>query len=579
MSDVGTPPPTARVTAPSATVAPSASETWKDELKLALRDELSAEEGSLEDLSRSPARDAEFRVALTSPRSVISCLLAGVDPNTLVPREIPPSAKPFPEGDAENRANARSESRRRQLNRLHLRRLLDARSALTNEQVARFRRELQAAAEADRIARRAAARDATDAETKRATELVEREANRVVEELRDITESAGVSAPPGDSRDSRDSPRDEVRLVDVPRDVPTEPLEAAVPSGSRDRGIVTATENLPAATEDSAFKQPFKQRSSGESSGATASSSAAASLAARLLASEARPERSHPITARGGGHVIGHATNPSRATRRRETPGDASPHASPAKAKAPKRAAATRARSGRPLERFPALSPAAAREASADEETRMRVAEKISSAREAKAALDDAARSAKISVNARREAEAARRRAETSALEEAASAEAAEAARRRLESNRRRRDAIDAEYELVLRRRAAEEAEACARAASVRAARAAEEAERRARDAGCRAERSAAAAAEAAARIERRCEDGARVARGVAARVAARAQAEEAREAERRGTVRERLRRVEEAAAKAAARKEVLASRLVFEGEGGRARVVSPRGY
>ena len=122
MSDVGTPPPTARVTARSATVAPSASETWKDELKLALRDELSAEEGSLEDLSRSPARDAEFRVALTSPRSVISCLLAGVDPNTLVPREIPPSAKPFPEGDAENRANARSESRRRQLNRLHLRR-------------------------------------------------------------------------------------------------------------------------------------------------------------------------------------------------------------------------------------------------------------------------------------------------------------------------------------------------------------------------------------------------------------------------------------------------------------------------
>ena len=576
MSDVGTPPPTARVTARSATVAPSASETWKDELKLALRDELSAEEGSLEDLSRSPARDAEFRVALTSPRSVISCLLAGVDPNTLVPREIPPSAKPFPEGDAENRANARSESRRRQLNRLHLRRLLDARSALTNEQVARFRRELKAAADADRIARRAAARDATDAETKRATELVEREANRVVEELRDIAESAGVSAPPGDSRDS---PRDEVRLVDVPGDVPTEPLEAAVPSGSRDRGIVTATENLPAATEDSAFKQPFKQRSSGESSGATASTSAAASLAARLLASEARPERSHPITARGGGHVIGHATNPSRATRRRETPGDASPHASPAKAKAPKQAAATCARSGRPLERFPALSPAAAREASADEETRMRVAEKISSAREAKAALDDAARSAKISANARREAEAARRRAETSALEEAASAEAAEAARRRLESNRRRRDAIDAEYELVLRRRAAEEAEACARAASVRAARAAEEAERRARDAGRRAERSAAAAAEAAARIERRCEDGARVARGVAARVAARAEAEEAREAERRGTVRERLRRVEEAAAKAAARKEVLASRLVFEGEGGRARVVSPRGY
>ena len=90
-------------------------ESWKRELRLALQGEMSAEPGSLDDLRRSAPKPEGFRVALTSPRSVVACLLAGVDPNTLVPREIPPSALPHPDRAYENRERENRERRRRAL--------------------------------------------------------------------------------------------------------------------------------------------------------------------------------------------------------------------------------------------------------------------------------------------------------------------------------------------------------------------------------------------------------------------------------------------------------------------------------
>ena len=120
---------------------------------------MSAEPGSLDDLRRSAPKPEGFRVALTSPRSVVACLLAGVDPNTLVPREIPPSALPHPDRAYENRERENRERRRRALNDVRLRQLLARRSSLSDADVARHRRVLcgadarDAAAAARRIER------------------------------------------------------------------------------------------------------------------------------------------------------------------------------------------------------------------------------------------------------------------------------------------------------------------------------------------------------------------------------------------------------------------------------------------
>ena len=165
-------------------------ESWKRELRLALQGEMSAEPGSLDDLRRSAPKPEGFRVALTSPRSVVACLLAGVDPNTLVPREIPPSALPHPDRAYENRERENRERRRRALNDVRLRQLLARRSSLSDADVARHRRVLcgadarDAAAAARRI-ERATKMAEEDAETLEAVRQAERVATLAADELRD----------------------------------------------------------------------------------------------------------------------------------------------------------------------------------------------------------------------------------------------------------------------------------------------------------------------------------------------------------------------------------------------------------
>ena len=163
-------------------------ESWKRELRLALQGEMSAEPGSLDDLRRSAPKPEGFRVALTSPRSVVACLLAGVDPNTLVPREIPPSALPHPDRAYENRERENRERRRRALNDVRLRQLLARRSSLSDADVARHRRVLcgadarDAAAAARRI-ERATKMAEEDAETLEAVRQAERVATLAADEL------------------------------------------------------------------------------------------------------------------------------------------------------------------------------------------------------------------------------------------------------------------------------------------------------------------------------------------------------------------------------------------------------------
>ena len=163
-------------------------ESWKRELRLALQGEMSAEPGSLDDLKRSQPKPEAFRVALTSPRSVVACLLAGVDPNTLVPREIPPSALPHPDRAYENRERENRERRRRALNDVRLRQLLARRSSLSDADVARHRRLLcgedaRDAAAAARRVERAAKMAAEDAETLEAVRQAERVARLAADEL------------------------------------------------------------------------------------------------------------------------------------------------------------------------------------------------------------------------------------------------------------------------------------------------------------------------------------------------------------------------------------------------------------
>ena len=163
-------------------------ESWKRELRLALQGEMSAEPGSLDDLRRSAPKPEGFRVALTSPRSVVACLLAGVDPNTLVPREIPPSALPHPDRAYENRERENRERRRRALNDVRLRQLLARRSSLSGSSSARHRRVLcgadarDAAAAARRI-ERATKMAEEDAETLEAVRQAERVATLAADEL------------------------------------------------------------------------------------------------------------------------------------------------------------------------------------------------------------------------------------------------------------------------------------------------------------------------------------------------------------------------------------------------------------
>ena len=166
-------------------------ESWKRELRLALQGEMSAEPGSLDDLRRSAPKPEGFRVALTSPRSVVACLLAGVDPNTLVPREIPPSALPHPDRAYENRERENRERRRRALNDVRLRQLLARRSSLSDADVARHRRVLcgadarDAAAAARRI-ERATKMAEEDAETLEAVRQAERVATLAADELLEL---------------------------------------------------------------------------------------------------------------------------------------------------------------------------------------------------------------------------------------------------------------------------------------------------------------------------------------------------------------------------------------------------------
>ena len=183
-------PQSARLTPRSAArdVARDDEESWKRELRLALQGEMSAEPGSLDDLKRCQPKPEAFRVALTSPRSVVACLLAGVDPNTLVPREIPPSALPHPDRAYENRERENRERRRRALNDVRLRQLLARRSSLSDADVARHRRLLcgedaRDAAAAARRVERAAKMAAEDAETLEAVRQAERVARLAADEL------------------------------------------------------------------------------------------------------------------------------------------------------------------------------------------------------------------------------------------------------------------------------------------------------------------------------------------------------------------------------------------------------------
>lgn len=144
-------------------------DTWVRKLKLALKtnpaaapvedgpdaaasrsNELKADRAeapcSLDDVKRivsdESGKSAAFKVQINSPRSVVMCLLTGIDPNTLIPRKVVPSRAAFPYDEYETRQRERVEKRRRAVNEMRLRMLLEKRAELTDVDVARYRWEL-----------------------------------------------------------------------------------------------------------------------------------------------------------------------------------------------------------------------------------------------------------------------------------------------------------------------------------------------------------------------------------------------------------------------------------------------------
>lgn len=307
-------------------------EKWVRKLKLALADNPADEEGfdgpesarekpcSLEDVKALMREGGEkgggYKVHLNSPRSVITCLLSAIDPNTLIPRKVMPSRDIYPYSEYETRKQERVERRRRAVNDMRMQTLLERREALTAEDVARYRLELtgvyaadaeeaddvsveehgddtegvsgamSAEAAAVRAAERAAAKDAA-AEAKRAAEAEEAakatlaamaEAEKVVEEgLAELAELVAQTVKDeGDDEDGYPPPPLRVPTLGLGGKRAKKEKHSKRPSSARAARLskLTESELLPPRPHSARASPPL--------------------AAAHLAAAEANKRKAHP---------------------------------------------------------------------------------------------------------------------------------------------------------------------------------------------------------------------------------------------------------------------------------------------
>ena len=123
--------------------------------------------------------------------------LAGIDPNTLIPRKVVPSRDIYPYNEYETRKQERGEKRRRAVNEMRLQMLLEKRAELSDADVARYRWELTGAADiVDNASRDDDVSEAVDelAEAKAEAKLAANEASRAEAEVRALTKEAKIEA-------------------------------------------------------------------------------------------------------------------------------------------------------------------------------------------------------------------------------------------------------------------------------------------------------------------------------------------------------------------------------------------------